>query len=288
MKSRQIADPENYFKGINVSARVFCQNVLVFERRSKQALQSQDIVDQKYRVDRMHHRYILIRVIKTSGIVSIDGKGLTLKPGDLLFVAPYQLHHYSNLDAEDMHWLFVTFELLHGAEQMEALNHKVIQADERANAICDELIDLWLSKDVFRRLEVLPVLDRLVMHLIHQVHTTAQEARIVVKARENDWIVRVEGLLLRSIREGWSLEEVAQKANLSGRQLRSRFEKTMGMSLRDYRANYQLHIALSLMQYSDLNLLNVAELSGFNSQPSFTRFIKRMTGLSPRELRQSF
>ncbi|MFQ3225608.1 MAG: AraC-like DNA-binding protein [Lentimonas sp.] len=59
------------------------------------------------------------------------------------------------------------------------------------------------------------------------------------------------------------------------------------VSLRDYRANCQLHLALSLMRNAQLSLSDVAELSGFNSHPSFTRFIKRMTGRAPSEVRMS-
>lgn len=58
----------------------------------------------------------------------------------------------------------------------------------------------------------------------------------------------------------------------------------MGLSLRDYRSNYQLHTAISLMRDVKRSLSDIAELSGFNSQSVFTRFIRRMAELTPREL----
>ena len=58
----------------------------------------------------------------------------------------------------------------------------------------------------------------------------------------------------------------------------------MGLSLRDYRSNYQLHTAISLMRDMSHSLSDIAELSGFNSQSVFTRFIRRMAELTPREL----
>jgi AraC-like DNA-binding protein len=45
-----------------------------------------------------------------------------------------------------------------------------------------------------------------------------------------------------------------------------------------------LHTAISLMRDVKRSLSDIAELSGFNSQSVFTRFIRRMTELTPREL----
>jgi AraC-like DNA-binding protein len=102
----------------------------------------------------------------------------------------------------------------------------------------------------------------------------------------NEWIAKIEALIIRSVKEGWTLGEVAQHAGISERHLRDRFERQMGISLRDYRSNYQFHTAISLMRDSASSLSSVAELSGFNSQSVFTRFIRRMSGRTPRVLCQ--
>ena len=73
---------------------------------------------------------------------------------------------------------------------------------------------------------------------------------------------------------------------ISERHLRTRFEKEMGVSIRRYKANYQLHRAAALMQQQGLPLGKVAELCGFNSQPVFNRFIRRETGLAPAAWRE--
>ena len=72
---------------------------------------------------------------------------------------------------------------------------------------------------------------------------------------------------------------------LSERHLRTRFEREMGVSIRRYKANYQLHRAAALMQ-QELPLGRIAELCGFNSQPVFSRFIRRETGHSPSAWRR--
>ena len=129
-----------------------------------------------------------------------------------------------------------------------------------------------------------PVLDRLLTRLqsTTSVRTPAvDESRLDAK---NEWIAQIEALIIQSVREGWTFEEVAQRAGFSERHLRDRFEQQMGLSLRDYRSNYQLHSAISLMRDSTRSLSDVAELCGFNSQSVFTRFIRRMADRTPREL----
>jgi AraC-type DNA-binding domain-containing proteins len=83
------------------------------------------------------------------------------------------------------------------------------------------------------------------------------------------------------------LKKRGRPLGVSERQLRKLFKKEMGVSIRDYRANFQLNRAISLMRNPKLALGRVAELSGFRSQAVFNRFVKRQTGLTPKQLRES-
>ncbi len=52
-------------------------------------------------------------------------------------------------------------------------------------------------------------------------------------------------------------------------------------------SSYQLSRAASLLRQPERSLGRVAELSGFNSQAVFSRFIRRETGLTPSAWRRS-
>lgn len=273
-----IPDPFNYYVGVDLAQRIQTRNVLLFERRTRETLQM------KHLANRMHHRYVLIRVLETPGVVSVDGKSLNLEVGDALLVTPYQFHHYISVACDQLRWMFITFELAQGASMLEKMSHVVCKLDARSFEYWDEYVRLWLSEDTQERYELLPVLDRLLMHLQHGAQSDLQ-VPAPIQTDQHEWIARIEGLVIRSVRKGWTLEEVARRAQLSERHLRTRFEEAIGVSLRDYRANYQLHTALLLMRDSKLSLSDISELSGFNSQSSFSRFIRRMTDLPPRKLR---
>mgnify|MGYP001068362065 FL=1 len=273
-----IKDPKSYYDGVDLPDRVICRNVIVFDRLTRRALQQQHLAN------RMHHRYVLIRVLKTTGVVSVDGKSFQLNEGDALLVAPYQFHHFIDLQSDQLRWLFITFDLAQGESMLADLSYRSLQPDRAAHRWWGEIAQIWTRKDSAQRSEIMPLLDRMLTRLQSTMAARVPGGDDVRMDSKNEWIVGIEALIIRSVKEGWTFEEVAQRAGFSERHLRNRFEQQMGLSLRDYRSNYQLHTAISLMRDMSHSLSDIAELSGFNSQSVFTRFIRRMAELTPREL----
>ncbi len=273
-----IKDPKSYYDGVDLPDRVICRNVIVFDRLTRRALQQQHLAN------RMHHRYVLIRVLKTPGVVSVDGQSFQLNEGDAVLVAPYQFHHFIDLQSDQLRWLFITFDLEQGESMLADLSYRSLQPDRAAHRWWGEIAQLWVRKSSEHRSELMPMLDRMLTRLQSTMAARVPGGDDVRMDSKNEWIVGIEALIIRSVREGWTFEEVAQRAGFSERHLRNRFEQQMGLSLRDYRSNYQLHTAISLMRDAKRSLSDIAELSGFNSQSVFTRFIRRMAELTPREL----
>lgn len=273
-----IKDPKSFYEGVDQLNRVICRNVIVFERLTRKALQQQHLAN------RMHHRYVLIRVLETPGIVSVDGQSFQLNEGDALLVTPYQFHHFVDLKSDQLRWVIITFELKQGEASMADLSHNSLQPDRTTHLLWGEIAHLWSSGELKQQAELMPILDRMLMRLQSTMVTRAASLSDARADSKNEWIAKIEALIIRSVREGWTLEEVARRASFSERHLRDRFERQMGISLRDYRSNYQFHTAISLMRDSTRSLSDVAELSGFNSQSVFTRFIRRMADKTPSEL----
>jgi AraC-like DNA-binding protein len=233
----------------------------------------------------MHHRYVLMFALETAGLVSVEGKSLRLDAGQALLILPYQFHHYIRLESDAVRWLFITFELQQGEGALAGLGHRVLTPNVEMREVWMQIAQVWSTDSISKR-QVLPLLDQLLLmlspladHPVSSVHAGMLKRRV-----KDEWISKVESLVVRSIKEGWTLEEVAQRIGLSGRHLRTRFEAATGVSLSDYRSDYQLHHAIALMQNSDLNMGAIAESCGFNSQSAFNRFIKNKTGETPRSL----
>jgi len=269
----QISEPKNYYQGMDQLDRVLCRNVIVFERLSKATLQQRDLAN------RMHHRYVLMRVEQTSGIVSIDGKSVKLDVGEVLLVAPYQFHHYIQLEDESLHWIFITFELERGESQLLELSRRVLKFDEEMERAWREVISRWNQNER----STLVLMDLLLWQMNERAGVSK---RFILSPSKDSWISKLEALVIQSVKAGWTLEEVAQRVGFSERHMRTRFEEYTGISLRDYRASYQFHVALSFMRDSESLVSEIAEHCGFQSSSAFSRFIRRMAGVTPKELRK--
>lgn len=270
--------PIDYYHGLSLEDRIVSRNVVFFERRSEEKLRKKSLRS------RLHHRYVLIRVAKTTGSINIDGFNFDLAEADVVLISPFQFHHYSQLQASTLHWQFITFELTQGADRLRRMNSPVQKLNAADICLWDEFLETWRSESEVTRLESLPILDRLLMRLCFA--GSQQVGRPQLRKEESPWIPQAESLIIQSIREGRNLEDVARQLNVSDRQFRARFKAALDISPKDYRTRYQLHSAISLMQNEKLKLSAIAEMAGFNSQPAFTRFIKKLTNLSPKELRQ--
>lgn len=277
-----IPEPKNYYQGVDLNDRPLCKNVLLFERLTLQALQQRQLSN------RMHHRYVLMQVQETGGVVNVDGVNISLKAEDALLLAPFQFHHFVETDAKNIRWLFVTFELQQGERLLARLCHRKICCTSGVKDVFHRMTDAWIQSNEWTRCEVLSLLDLLLLRILRSGNPEMLDVgKRVAFIEETSWVARVEALIIRSIDEGWTMSEVARQIGLSERRMRSRFEVATGLSLREYRDHYQLHRTIALMRDPDISLGDIAALCGFNSHPVFSKFIKRKTNLSPRALRKT-
>lgn len=306
-----LPEPESYYTGVDDFTRPRARNVIVFLRTRSATLQQRNFAN------RSHHRHVLMLVLETPGSVIVDGREVRLEVGQGLLVRPFQFHHYINLAADALRWLFITFDLETGGERLPELDFRVLRPSAAALSLWSRIARCWqaqgMSAAAAEQAAALPLLDMLLAELTDELTAAlsasqaapqiapsasvtalgavsaadTQSGNPAATKTASSWTARAESLLVQSIETGWTVEEVAARLGISGRALRTRFEAQTGVNIRRYRANYQLHRAMALMSGSTDTLGEIAERCGFHSLPVFSRFIQRETGMSPRTLRQS-
>lgn len=274
-----LPEPDDYLQGMDAPLRPQSRNMIVFMRRNRTNLQ------QMHFQNRSHHRHVLLLVLDTPGTVIVDGIKTRLGLGQGLLILPFQFHHYIDLDEDSLRWLFITFELGDASAALDAFSHRVLQPNADALKVWIEIADTWRNESRATRVELLPLLDRLLMKLMRSGFL-AQESPGNASSR-GSWIARAEALLRQAVDERWTLDEVARRSGLSERHFRTRFEAECGTTIREYRANYQLHCALALMRGSNVSFGEIAERIGFQSSAAFCRFIRRETNMTPMQLKRS-
>jgi AraC family transcriptional regulator len=83
-----------------------------------------------------------------------------------------------------------------------------------------------------------------------------------------------------------SLQEIADVSGVSANYLTSLFKETTGYSLHQYVIQQRVEKAKSLLRRSDLSIGEIAQRVGFYDSSHLTRHFKRLTGITPRTMRQ--
>ncbi len=84
-----------------------------------------------------------------------------------------------------------------------------------------------------------------------------------------------------------TLVEVARAGSMSVDQLKRLFRKSIGVSTHRYIVQRRIEYAASLLKNGGRPLKEVALRSGFYDQSHMTRWMRRMTGMTPADLRAS-
>lgn len=85
----------------------------------------------------------------------------------------------------------------------------------------------------------------------------------------------------------WTLAEMANRAAMSERQLRRRFNTLTGLSLLEYLMRLRLQLARQLMCETDWRLARIAEVSGFGDDRQLRRAWQRFEHVSPATWRRT-
>ncbi len=87
--------------------------------------------------------------------------------------------------------------------------------------------------------------------------------------------------------EELSLSQIAEFADLSPNYLSSMFKSTVGVSLWDYVTSRRIeHACVVLKDRSDLTMLEIADLCGFNNSANFNKTFRKVTGMTPSDYRR--
>ncbi|WP_153810907.1 AlkA N-terminal domain-containing protein [Paraglaciecola arctica] len=92
--------------------------------------------------------------------------------------------------------------------------------------------------------------------------------------------------LLRQNRE-LSIEEIAVKLGITTRYFRHLFQQHLGLSPKQYQLFDKVLFAKQLLHQSSLSIENIADASGFASARRLQHNFKKVTGLTPQQIRQS-
>lgn len=88
--------------------------------------------------------------------------------------------------------------------------------------------------------------------------------------------------------ERLTVEELAERAGLSPRQLHRKFREVFGLSVQDFLIKTRIQAASEVLLHSDQNIAQIAARFGFCDQSAFTQLFRKHTGMTPLKFRRRY
>ena len=82
-------------------------------------------------------------------------------------------------------------------------------------------------------------------------------------------------------KRSWTLAALAREVGMSRSAFASRFSQIVGVPPIEYLATWRITLAKSAFASSEVPMIDIAEMAGYQSVSAFSTAFKRVTGLSP-------
>jgi AraC-like DNA-binding protein len=89
-------------------------------------------------------------------------------------------------------------------------------------------------------------------------------------------------------REKITVEQLAQRAGLSSRQLHRKFREVFGMSVQEFLAKTRIQTASDALMGTSQSIAEIAQEFGFCDQSAFTQQFRKHTGMTPLKFRKRY
>lgn len=203
-------------------------------------------------------------------------ESLTLKRNEMVLIPPY-LSHSFHYPTSQIHYLSIKFEAPKNKESTQ-LTHI------RPNSLNTHLREMFIllqpsTSKASKHNQA--ILNSLLSALMFE-----QWPRITDTSNQTDPIIsKVKQCVEDTQGTGITVEALASQVGMSPSRLLTRFRHQEKRTLKNYIDQERAECACDLLKYSTMNIAEIADQMNFPDIYSFSRFFKRMKGISPKQFR---
>lgn len=247
--------------------------------------------------DHAHNYFEFYYLYSGSCVFSVNGILYPLSAGDAFLVAAGDNHHTcyeGNVLCERTTVYFYEDMLspkLHDAhpelKEMLSKSGKIALTKEK-QALIEALLQQMCAENNQADTYSIPILSLQLYQLLFQIKRNGlfyyEEAEKPLPISED--IETVMAYINLNFHLPITLEEVAQKANLSPTYLSKKFRRVTGMTFKEYLNYIRIRKASQALLTTDDSITQIAADCGFNGSNYFKDIFRKTTGFSPREFRR--
>ena len=237
-----------------------------------------------------HEEMELIYVVSGTGIVTVQGERLTVQSGDLVLVAPENVHSFEQLGDNVMTYYNILFRLSmlqsgytdYFLGQGRTIPCYIPKGDALNAKLEPLLLELILNRTQVQSeysLMICSYLYAIVYHILRSCQDR-REPEIGNHINYDRLKVVLEYLHENYARE-ISVEQAASMCGFSASHFMKLFRELTGSSFAQYVKNLRLEAAARQLRTTSKRVGEIAQEQGFHSLPYFTRSFAEKYHLSP-------
>lgn len=244
----------------------------------------------------------IIYIKKGSGIITVDLIPYHVQAGDIIFIAPGQLHSIESVNSSIMEYENIIFQLsmlmspgedlcselfltplLHNRINLTVHISKELSFYEKCAHCLDKIDKLSGYGDALSMLGIKGKLFELLHLLLCQCHTASptpphhkslDTVKVILKHIETHY------------HKPLSVQDMAQLCGFSCSHFMKFFKQHMGNSFTSYLNDYRLTMAARMLSASSDTIVRIAEDTGFENLSYFNRMFKRKYHMTPTQYRK--
>lgn len=231
----------------------------------------------------------------------VNGKFVSTAPGHLTFMRPGTIHQVlrnENINTSSVYFLMFQ-ESSFEPSFWKCLNYLI--SDDFFQVTMDSDAALATEKDfialnamrrstgeIFATNAVTDLVSSIILRAIKQYYVntkpTGSTGGNYVETRT--YIEQLLGYIIKNFTDKISLKDLADMVHYSPNYLSTMFRNHTGLTFERFLLDLRMHLAAEIIRKSDLNLTDVAHLSGFNSYYWFVHAFTSYFSTSPSNLRK--
>lgn len=211
----------------------------------------------------------------SSGEIRINGA--TLRCGDAYLLLPSEPHFYTYKKADNSRYYWIHFT---GNKASEVLSHaELVRGVNRANDRKQEKDTVlgMITEELLGCSEEASEYAVSLFFSFLSLFKSGQERR-----RHYAEAVRA----LETAGDDVEIAQLAELYNISPSHFIRSFKAAYGVTPNEYRQNYRISKAISLLKMTNLSVQDISEQCGFEDPLYFSRIFKKRIGVSPSEYRK--
>ena len=250
-----------------------------------------------------HPELELTCILSSTGVRYVGNQFENFKENDLILLGPnlphcwkntLPQHEYAsavviqwNIDLLGSDWL--SRKEFEGIKKLFSLSNRGIKfSTQLALEIKPQLIALVEEQTGFNKMMTLvQILHKLSISKDYQLLCDADFTNNI-QSRDNERLNIIYNYLKEHYREKITLSQIASLVHMADESFSRFFSKLMKKSFFSFLNEYRINIACSLLIETDLQISQVCEQSGYESESFFYRQFKRIKKCSPQLYRNEF